>query len=251
MAKLGTAARRITTGVAVIAAPACGVLTAESWSTINPYWFAGSIVAVAVAAGLPSWAAYRARRSELDARSAARREMSYTLAPILRRIANRAVADPASLRAEIPQMVVNAAAELIGPRMKTRSCYFTFEPGPPQQLTLDEHAGRPSPVRAQFEDGTPRGAAAIALVERDDHLFCENVDKKPPPNWHHDGDHSYKTFISVGVRTRTSKWGMLTVDTPTPGELNELDVDLLRVMGGLIAAAMTIAQSAGPVGGQQ
>src|SRR5882757_9600521 len=143
----------------------------------------------------------------VDARSAARREMSYTLAPILRRIANRAVDDPASLRGEITVMVVNAAAELIGPQMMTRSCFYVLENGSPKRLRLDEYAGRPSPVRTRFDAGDARGDDAIALVEQDGHLLCPDVDTNPPPNWTHDGDHSYKTFISVGVRTRASEWG--------------------------------------------
>lgn len=192
-----------------------------------------------------------AAKEQLEARTAARREMGYTIAPILRRIANRAVDDPAKLPGEITLMVVNTAAQLIGPPMATRSCFYRLENGPPKRLVLDEHEGRPSPVRSQFSAGDPRGDDAIALVELDGHLLCPDVDNKPPPHWTHDGDHSYKTFISVGVRTRTSEWGMLTVDTPTPGDLNDLDVDFLRVLGGLIAAALSIAQAAGPVGGQQ
>lgn len=192
-----------------------------------------------------------AAEQRVDARSAARRDLSYTLAPILRRIANRAVENPASLRDQIPGMVVNAAAELIGPQLTTRSCFYILESGPPKRLVLDEHAGRPSPPGTQFAAGYPRGDAAIALVEQDDYLLCEDVDNEPPPNWSHDKDTSYKTFISVGVRTRATEWGMLTVDTPTPGDLNDLDVDFLRVLGGLIAAALSIAKAAGPVGGQQ
>jgi hypothetical protein len=48
---------------------------------------------------------------------------------------------------------------------------------------LDEHAGRQLPPRAPFDAGDPRADAGIALVEQDDHLLCEGVDKKPPPNW--------------------------------------------------------------------
>ncbi|MEW2484087.1 GAF domain-containing protein [Mycobacterium sp. NPDC049093] len=178
--------------------------------------------------------------------------MSYTLDPILRRIANRAVDDPHSLRSEIPVMVANAAAELLGPEMKTRSCFFVWDAGPPRRLVLEEYAGRPDPVRTmEFNETQDRGADAIALVEQAGHLLCENVDTDPPPHWNADGDYSYKTFISVGVRTRASEWGMLTVDAPAPKDLNQLDVDLLRVMGGLIAAAMSIAHQAGTVGGQQ
>jgi hypothetical protein len=192
-----------------------------------------------------------AAKEQLEARAAARREMGYTLAPILRRIANGAVENPAILPGEVTRMVVNAAARLIGPIMATRSCFYRLENGPPKRLVLEEHAGRQSPPGRQFAAGYPRGDAAIALVEDDQYLLCEDVDTAPPPNWSPDNDLTYKTFISVGVRTSASEWGMLTVDTPTPGDLTELDVDFLRVLGGLIAAAMSIASAAGPVGGQQ
>jgi hypothetical protein len=192
-----------------------------------------------------------AAKEQLEARAAARREMGYTIAPILRRIANRAAENPASLRDQIPGMVVNAAAQLIGPPLATRSCFYRLEDGPPKRLVLDEHAGRPSPPGRQFGAGYPRGDAAIALVEDDGYLLCEDVVDNPPPDWSNDKDTTYKTFISVGVRTSMSQWGMLTVDAPTPGDLNDLDVDFLRVLGGLIAAALSIASAAGSVGGQQ
>jgi len=256
--KWGSVTKFVLTGMGIVGAPTCTLFIKNQAGQIDLRWFAGQIACVVLAAGVPAYSAWRSKRSELNARSAAHVEMSYALDPILRRFANHAAVDPASLRREITVMVVNAAADIFGPPLKTRSCYFEFvqdEPTsgsePTKRLILEEHAGRPSPVRSEFLADDPRGAAAIALVEDNDHLFCEDIVKKPPPNWGDSGDHSYKTFISVGVRTRSTAYGMLTVDAPTPGDLSEQDVDMLRVMGGLIALAGAIALSAGPVGGQQ
>jgi GAF domain len=136
-------------------------------------------------------------------------------------------------------LVTKTAAEIIGPDHGTRSCYFAAEAGPKRLVPTEYHAGRLGTPRSTFVAGTEDGDAAIAMVESGGHLLCVNTDTEPPPGWN-DKTRDYKTFISVAVVASDTAYGMLTVDALHPGDLEQRDVDLVTVMAGLVAIAMSL-----------
>ncbi|BBX93105.1 GAF domain-containing protein [Mycolicibacterium boenickei] len=256
--KWGTLSRFILTVVAIVGVPTCTLFVKRADGTYDWRWFGGQIFFVLLAAGVPAYAAWRRKRTEISDLTRSRLHLSFTLNPVLRRIVRRTVEDPAALRNEIRAIVVRAAADIVGPGLMTRSCYFelvevTAQPAqaaPLKQLVLEEQAGRADPVLSEFTSATPRGADAIKLVMTDGQVRCRDVIKEPLPHWADDGDQTYKTFISVAVVGHGTAYGMLTVDAPKAGDLDKRDVYLLRAMAGLIAVANTIAQVV-PGAGQQ
>ncbi|WP_187776143.1 GAF domain-containing protein [Antrihabitans cavernicola] len=92
-------------------------------------------------------------------------------------------------------------------------------------------------TRSEFVEGTTDGNAAISMVERDDHRLCIDVVTEPPPGWN-DKKRDYRTFVSVPVVAGGVAYGMLTVDALEPGDLDENDANVLRVLAGLLAVAL-------------
>jgi hypothetical protein len=214
---------------------------------IYGWWLTAQIAATLIAAGLPTYSAIRAKRRELraaqreiDARTQARVEMNEAIDPIIRTLASSAGGDVVGLRRQVLSLVTKTAAEIIGPEHGTRACYFDAKQGPPKRLMPTQYrAGRLGSTRSEFVEGTDAGDAAIAMVQSGGHLLCVDTDAEPPPGWHNI-PRDYKTFISVAVVAGDTAYGMLTVDAPSPGDLNQRDVDLLTVMAGLVALAMRL-----------
>lgn len=209
---------------------------------IYGWWLTAQIVATLIAAGLPAYSAFRAKRREsqaaqreIDVRTQTRIEMNQALDPIVRCLADGA--HTPGLGGRVLGMVLTQAAELIGPDHETRSCYFALKPGPPKKLVPTRYRhGRMDKPRSTFVAATEDGDDAIALVEANGHRFCKDTSKDPPPGWNNK-EREYRTFISVAVAAADTAYGMITVDALKPGDLEERDVDLLTVMAGLFATA--------------
>lgn len=208
-------------------------------------WLSGQIGCVAGAVILPSLSAWLARRSEIDALTQSRLELNSGLDPLVRKLGEMAGAttklEREPLRAEIMTMVIAAAHTILGKSGLTRSCYFALNPGPPRELRpTSNHGGRPGSPRSTFTQGTPAGNAAIELVETNDYLLWPDIKKKQPPGWDAKRDRDYRSFISVAVVADNVGYGMLTVDSKNPKDFDRLDVDLLRVLAGLLAASLAL-----------
>jgi Predicted nucleotide-binding protein containing TIR-like domain len=190
---------------------------------------------------------------EMDARIAARVEIGEVLDVIVRTMANRAheLIDAGredqpvirrSLRREVLGLTVQITPQVMGPAGSARSCYLDFEAGPPKKLSPSEHfAGRVDKKRqTPFVAGTEHGDYVIRKVEANEPDFYRNLDDEAPPGFDR-GSVVYKTFLSVPVVAGTTAYGLLTVDARDAGDLAERDLDLLRVMAGLVAAAMAMS----------
>lgn len=104
-------------------------------------------------------------------------------------------------------------------------------------VPTEHHFGRLGSTRSTFVEGTPDGDAAIGMVERNEHRVCSDVVRNPPPGWN-SKERDYRSFASVAVVAGDAAYGMLTVDSPEPDGLTEEDVDVLRLLAGLLAASM-------------
>ena len=169
--------------------------------------------------------------------------MNEVLDPIIRRLG--AGGGAAALDQQVLLLVVKTAAEILGPRPGTRSCFLELQQGPPMRLVpTDYRAGRIGSYQRSFIAGTVNGDDAIQMVlNNGPRRFCPNIDETPPPGLDPaQFSEDYKTFISVPVVAGDTAYGMLTVDAPNPGDLEERDADLLGVMAGLAAIALTMSQ---------
>lgn len=217
--------------------------------SVHPWLLFGQIVGVVITAAIPTVSAIRAKRSEVDAvareaqvRIESRVEMNQGLDPVIRKIGELSVAirkrDKDELRAQVMSLTVAAASQVVCQKPGARACFFELRPGPPASLVPTEHHfGRLGSTRSTFVAGTPDGDAAIEMVEHNDHRLCRDVVSEPPPGWN-DKKRDYRTFISVAVVAGDTAYGMLTVDSPEPGDLVDDDVNVLRVLAGLLASSM-------------
>lgn len=229
------------------------------------WWFAGAQITLTVlAAAVPVTSAIRAKlretsaeEREITARTQARLQVNRALDPIVRRLADGAGALrnvirflPArqrrrGLRDQVLSIVVNSAAGAIGPEGESRSCYLTLKPGRERELLPTDHfAGRMGATQTVFSDRSENGRFLINKMIANEYLFYEDIEKEPPPGLDTATIQSldYRTFISVPVIARDTVYGMLTVDAPTPKDLSQRDVSLMKVMAGLLAIAMALAQ---------
>lgn len=216
---------------------------------VRTWVLVGAVVGVVVTAIVPSVTALRAKRAERSAeeretrvRIESRVEMNQALDPIVRKLGELSVAarktDRNSIRAQVMSLAVSAASQIVCPKPDVRACFFEFQEGSPKKLVPTEHhVGRIGTTRSTFIEGTPDGDAAIGMVESNGDRLCRDVQEEPPPGWN-SKKRDYRSFISVAVVAGDTAYGMLTVDAPESGSLTVDDVNVLRVLAGLLAAAM-------------
>jgi hypothetical protein len=93
--------------------------------------------------------------------------------------------------------------------------------------------GRSDEAR-EFDASEERGELAIdRLFDVDDHYFCPDTSLLPK-EWGADG-RSYKTFISLPIRSSNDAYGMLTIDSPFVGDLTLRDAEMMETLASAFA----------------
>jgi hypothetical protein len=202
----------------------------------------------AVAVGLP----LRQHRQALDARAdavsaaqAARVVMRVALQDALdpfvhlvTRLAEARAADKPRLRGEAIQLAVATLAALAGTE-RVRVCFFTRQPGPPITLRPERFAGRAGAPTVTFVEGTVAGDAALRILTRGTWTYVEDTALARPRFWW-DVAPPYRSFLAGPVATAETTHGLLTLDALHPGELGEVDLALVQLLSGLLAAALSV-----------
>jgi transcriptional regulator with GAF, ATPase, and Fis domain len=233
-----------------VLAPLAAEGARRSDGTSATVYIAASIVATGLAFAIPQARQILASRSEatteereVEARVETRVAINDALDPILRLLGNLALERDEvlrnQLRAQAIPLVLKTASEFIGPE-RSRACWFRLEPGPPTSLVPAEFAGRAGSPTTTFVAGTKSGDAAIGMVLSDEDRLCEDILVDPPPGWDSTKQRDYRTFISVSVIAGDTAYGMLTLDALEPGDLSTEDKGLLRLMGGILAVALSV-----------
>jgi hypothetical protein len=233
-----------------VLAPLAAEGARRSTGTTTTVFIAASVVATGLAFLIPQARQILASRSEataeereVEARVETRVAINDALDPILRLLGNLALEREEvprnQIRAQAIPLVLKTAAEFIGPE-RSRACWFRLEPGPPTSLVPTDFAGRAGSPSTTFEEGTTSGDAAIGMVLSDEDRICEDILVDPPPGWDSTKQRHYRTFISVSVIAGDTAYGMLTLDALEPGDLSTEDKGLLRLMGGILAVALSV-----------
>lgn len=245
--------RALITGAVVCAVTAwvCGPVAnlTSGWALVS--WLAAGAVLTAGAVGLPLVVDAKVRRErDLLAEHSVRTQEQVLLAVqdtldpfvnLLARISTAATeAERAPLRAAAILGLVEAGAQLIGPD-RARVSYYELDAGPPRALRPSPFsAGRaPAPTKV-FVSGTREGEDVLSLIDHGEHRFVADVAATPPPGWT-GTEHGYRTFISVPVGTEATKYGMLTVDAPEPGDLAITDLHVVWFLAALLTTALATA----------
>src|SRR6267154_2512356 len=177
------------------------------------WWTLGAVAASVTAAGVPAYEQIRkermrarAQRAAVDAAVAIRVTMNDALDPIVRqlgRVATEGKQEREALAEAAIPIVVDSADPL--------------EP---------------------IAEATAAGDLVFAMIRRNQHLFCPDLDASPPPGWRVTAPQTYKSFAAVPVAAGQNAFGMLMVDALGKGGVKRADVPLIRLLGGLLAVAL-------------
>lgn len=183
----------------------------------------------------------KAREVAQEAKAAFGEALSGALAPItsyLSEMSSRSDrANRATVVGKLAQAIVDAAVSVTTPGAR---CAFYRYDEDGRRLVRETYVGRPSIPRQQFVGGTPDGDAVLGLVEGGDLVRIDDVGQDAMVTPTHPGD--YQTVIAVAVATKHRRFGMLTLDAPLPGDLNNADSALLQVLANLLGAGLAIAE---------
>ncbi|CAN5194541.1 hypothetical protein BH20ACT9_BH20ACT9_14680 [soil metagenome] len=214
-------------------------------------WRLALLVAGAACVAVPVYlksrrelAAQRARWSaeqlaiEYEARLAATLgDVVTPIASLLGSLGDAAPRERAIVAAQLTQAVVDAAARLCGGG-RTRSVYYTLSGDALVPTAWTGRADRPTRVFRRGHDAA--GDVAHGLVERRDSLLVADV-----------GDQTgeYRAFLSVAVFADGRAFGLLTVDAPDAGGLDETDLMVTRALAHLLGAGLAVARTPGAAHG--
>lgn len=139
-------------------------------------------------------------------------------------------------------LLLNATQKLAGAG-RIRATFFLYEPAEgdePERLTPQGSAGRSVEVRHQFRAGTPLGDKVINMVKRREIEYKTNVIVKPPDEWSTGKPSEYDVFLSVPVVSGHDPKGLLNIDSTDPEDVDEDDVELLRMIASIFALMVTV-----------
>ncbi len=239
--------------VAAVAAWLCASFAQGAQGGVQVAWLVAGAVLTALAVGLPLVERYKARRERDQlATQAVRTEQQVlvavqdTLDPFVNLLARittaRTSEEREPLRAAAIVGLLEAGAQLMGPLLtgpdRVRVSFYELDPGPPRALRPSPFSvGRVIPPTRVFVEGTLLGDDVLDLVERGEYRFVADVDADPPRGWT-GTEHDYRTFISASVGSEATRYGMITVDAQSPGDLGTGDIPFVRFLAGLLAAAL-------------
>ncbi|WP_327785636.1 GAF domain-containing protein [Curtobacterium sp. 18060] len=218
------------------------------WTDWRTFWvwvgIASFVVAGLLAAGIDE-----ARKRETQAKQAegadAQLAMTDAFQPILRRITVLA-ARPSDKRVEPYQKVVSAvlrAMPTLFPRsVDVRMVVYRVDStrGRKKRLEVEDSSGRQKDTPRAFVTGEGgRGDAVFAWLEKHETKFVPDIEMESDPDWKGSG-RGYRTFISASIWSGTDVLGMLTVDAPEPGDLDETDVAVMSTLAHCLAIAFEI-----------
>jgi hypothetical protein len=209
------------------------------------------VVAGAIAVAVPLWVKSRRElRQETETRSAeslaieadARLRLIVgdvvtPIAEVVGRVHQTSGKERESLRGQLKQLVVEAAASLCDGE-RARAVFFQLERG---EMRATAWFGRGDPPTTVFTDepADRRGQEALLLVRFHDYLLVDDVRAGELPRGAEPRPGAgYRSFISVSVFSGEQNLGMLSVDAPEPGAFDETDLNVMRAMAQLLGAGL-------------
>ncbi len=207
---------------------------------------AGIVTAMAV--GLPMYAERAAAVRAADAEHSAERAkqqmrlvVGRVLTPLAYLLGEITDARPRTgelerLQGQAVQVVLSAATELVE-RRDVRACFFCVAPGRFRRLELAGYYGRAEPATVAFVGDTGLGEEAFRMIDNDEDGFYPDLTQDAPWGWA-EARHRHRSLIAVPVVTDERQFGLLTLDALEPGALAERDVEVVRLLGELLAAAL-------------
>lgn len=208
------------------------------------WWIMLSVLMSVVGAAVPGYEQIRKERQRRAVAVQVRVTMNDALDPIARHLGRLARASPRrrdSLREATIPMILYSAVHLIGAE-RVRACWFRLVEDTPRRLEPDKDAGRADQPERVFIEGTPDGDPVFAMIRDNEYVVWPDVETEPPPGWNTSDRHGYRSFVAVPVVAGHTAYGMLTVDAVDAGGVSEDDVQLVRLLAALLAAALAYGE---------
>jgi len=141
--------------------------------------------------------------------------------------------------------VAMAAPALLPHADRMRVVVYRLEPavGRRKRRLVPETYGRNDNAKKLSEGDGGRGDAVFAVLTSGKTQFVADVTKANLPGGSRSGK-GYRTFISAAVVADGSAYGVLNVDAPQPGDLDEGDKEAVEVLAGMLGLAFAIAEKA-------
>lgn len=159
------------------------------------------------------------------------------LAPITNYLGEMADATTTTERAAVAgrlaQAVVDAAVRLTADG--SRSSFYRLDEDW-EGLTRQVWGGRSMQPRPTFTSGTRDGDAVLEIVRAGDFVLIDEVVASPMVTASIGA--GYVSVVAVAVTAGSRPLGLLTVDAAHTGDLDESDVELLRVLANLLGAGL-------------
>lgn len=168
------------------------------------------------------------------------------LEPLLHALAKVSESDSVPLKHKHLGELVNVAivtARHVAGQGRLRATYYRVYP---QHYKLKErlipqiHTGRGTQPQTEFHKGSAAGDHIFKTMDGNRSIFVPDTDECTLPGWDKKRERDYKAFVSVPVRTKKKIYGMLTVDAPEVGDLDENDEVLIRCVGLLLASGIAM-----------
>lgn len=194
----------------------------------------------------------RWRRQSHRGETAERVQMQVTLndaiIPILGELATMSGQDSNGRGRTLERVIgmVCSAVPAVLQAKRTRVVVFQLEENQgrrKRRLSPHHYVGRKDRA-GQFVDGDGgRGDAVFAWLESARPRFVPDVRTEQLPGWQ-TGGKGYRTFISVPLLATGRAYGMISVDAPNPGDLDETDTAIIEVLASLLATAYAFRERA-------
>jgi hypothetical protein len=209
------------------------------------------VAAGAVAVAVPLWVKSRRElRQETETRSAeslaietdARLRLIVgdvvtPIAEVVGRVHQTSGNERESLRGQLKQLVVEAAASLCDGE-RARAVFFQLERGEMRAAAWFGRGDQPTTVFTD-DPADRRGQEALLLVRFHDYLLVDDVRAGELPRGAEPRPGAgYRSFISVSVFCGEQNLGMLSVDAPEPRAFDETDLNVMRAMAQLLGAGL-------------
>lgn len=187
----------------------------------------------------------RRQADDLKSQEGAELQLAMTdaIQPVLHRL-TELVTRPSALYDTQLQKVIGsvlvAMPTLFRENQRLRMVIYKYEPARgarPKQLVVVDHVGRSKHRPRDFKSGDGgRGDAVFAWLEGREPRFVPDIQLEHDPRWKGSG-RGYRTFVSAPICSDGAIYGMITVDAPTPGDLDETDVPMVTTLASLLAVA--------------
>jgi len=109
----------------------------------------------------------------------------------------------------------------------------------PKYLTVEDHHGRVGRPKNFVDGDGGRGEAALKWLDLLESRFVPDIHQSKLPGWEGSGK-GYRTFISAAIHADGKPLGMLTVDAPKPGDLDETDRSVVEAFAALLSVTFVL-----------